>query len=109
MDSARWQRVKSLFGAALELPLAERDAFIESACADDELLRQEVKKLLASFDSASHFMAQPAIGEVAILIVERAAKLKPGQPLAHYEIIRPLGAGGMGEVYLARDSRLNRQ
>jgi serine/threonine-protein kinase len=109
MDWERWQQIKGLFAAALELPAQEREAFLENACGADAELRREVEKLLASFARAESFMERPAVGEVASLIVEPNDKLRSGQRVAHYEIIRQLGAGGMGEVYLARDTRLNRK
>jgi eukaryotic-like serine/threonine-protein kinase len=124
MDAARWQKIKDLFDAAAELAPDERARFFDRAGADAEL-RREVEKLLASFESAADFMEEPAVREVAGLILadesgggdgdseddrrrsEPAAK--DGALLLHYEMLRPLGKGGMGEVYLARDTRLNRQ
>jgi len=71
------------------------------------VIRREVESLLASYQS--QFLEQPAIGKVAEMIVdERRHKLAPGEQVSHFEIIRPIGAGGMGEVYLATDIRLKR-
>jgi eukaryotic-like serine/threonine-protein kinase len=109
MDVERWQQIKGLFDAALQLPPKKRQSFLDEACGEDAELRGEIEKLLTSFARADSFMESPAAGEVASLIVEPEDKLRGGQRVAHYEIIRQLGAGGMGEVYLARDTRLNRK
>jgi non-specific serine/threonine protein kinase len=107
MTSERWQKIKGLFDAALEIEPEKRADFLKNAC-DDEL-RIEIEKLLASFEDADEFMEKPAFREVASLIIEPDTKLKNGERVAHYEILRQIGEGGMGEVYLARDTRLNRQ
>ncbi|MGC2238170.1 MAG: protein kinase [Pyrinomonadaceae bacterium] len=108
MTSERWQKIKGLFDAALEIEPDKRANFLENACDDDEL-RHEIEKLLASFGETDEFMEKPAVREVASLIIEPDTKLKDGEHVAHYEILRQIGEGGMGEVYLARDTRLNRQ
>lgn len=109
MDGDRWQQIKVLFDAALELSPKKRESFLENACGGDAELRVEVEKLLASSARADRFMERPAVAEVASLIVEPGDQLRSGQRIAHYEIIRQLGVGGMGEVYLARDTRLSRK
>ena len=109
MNPKRWENIKGLFDAALEIKSQKRDKFLKNACGDDGDLRREVENLLASFDSSDDFMEKPAVREVASLIVEGKAKLKNGQRIAHYEILRQIGEGGMGEVYLAKDIKLNRK
>ncbi|HEX8070980.1 MAG TPA: protein kinase [Pyrinomonadaceae bacterium] len=107
MKPDQWQRVKELCGAALQRAPGERARFLAEACAD-EGVRREVETLLAAYESK--FMEQPAVGEVAEMIVSGASnKLAAGARVGHYEIVRPVGAGGMGEVYLAQDTRLNRR
>ncbi len=107
MEAERWQKVKGLFDAALELAPNQRKRFLDKACGNDAEMRREVEKLLNSFPDDS-FMEQPAATELASLIVERNSKLTDGKQIAHYRIVSQIGAGGMGEVYLAKDSRLNR-
>ncbi len=109
MNSERWQKIKGLFDAASEIAPAKRERFLANACGDDVNLCREVEKLLASFENAESFMEQPAAAEVASLIVDQKGKLKSGQQVAHYKTLRQIGEGGMGEVYLARDEKLNRQ
>ncbi len=65
MEVERWEKVKGLFDAALELNLAERQPFLDQSCGSDERLRGEVEDLLNSFENAEGFMEQPAVGEVA--------------------------------------------
>jgi serine/threonine-protein kinase len=105
MISERWQQVKELFEAALERGPAERSAFLATACAGDEEVRREVESLLAAHDGDSSFMNRP----VGKLLVNDEPMLATGQRLGQYEAISPLGAGGMGEVYLAMDTRLGRK
>ena len=109
MTSEQWQKVKGLFDAALALAPAKRKNFLKNACGADDELRREVENLLASFEKAEDFMDQPAAAEVADIIVEESKKFKAGEKIAHYEIRSQIGEGGMGEVYLANDTRLNRK
>src|SRR5262245_5949785 len=105
MKHEEWQRVKELWEAAMRRPPGERSQFL-STCSDDSV-RREVEASLASYDS--QFMERPVIGNVAEIIVNRPGnKLAPGERVSHFEIVRPIGAGGMGEIYLAQDTRLRR-
>jgi len=108
MNPDRWQQVKKIFDTALKLAPGERVRFLDENCSDDKILRQEVEKLLDSFADDS-FMEQPAAREVASVIIEAETKhLEAGKCFGHYQVIRQIGAGGMGEVYLARDKKLDR-
>jgi Tol biopolymer transport system component len=115
----RWQRVKALFQAAVERPAAERDAFLSAAAGGDEALRREVESLLASDAAEASFLdrvheagravladAPPAVGAASDSQDRRI--LDPQRQVGSYEIVALLGAGAMGEVYRARDPRLNR-
>jgi serine/threonine protein kinase len=105
----QWQKAKELYEAAIMRPPGERLSFLDERCGGDEELRLEVESLLSFSDDAESFLEKPAVGEVAEIIVAKNEKLFVGQQLSHYEIIEQIGAGGMGEVYLAQDERLGRR
>jgi eukaryotic-like serine/threonine-protein kinase len=109
VSSEHWQQVKELFEKALEYRGAERAQFLERACGGDVELRKEIDSLLRSYDSADSFMETPAVQSAAESLLGQEKKLLPGQHLRHYEIISCIGEGGMGEVYLARDTKLGRR
>ena len=106
MTDARWTRVKALFQAAIDRPASERAAFLREAAGEDDDLRREVESLLASDDAeASFFDRLPLASGTA---AEPGAALNPSDRIGVYEIAGFLGAGAMGEVYRARDTKLNR-
>jgi serine/threonine-protein kinase len=109
MIDEKWQKVREVFDSALRRKPEERRNFIHQACGEDKTLLAEVESLLSSLDSAESFMEAPAVAEVAGMIEAKTKRLERGQNLVHYEIIEQIGEGGMGEVYLAKDTRLNRQ
>ncbi len=110
MNQDRWQKVKGLFEAAVALSPPERQRFLDKLCGKDENLRQAVEDLLASDQESTSFLENPAAQEVASLIIETETKgFEAGKSFGHYEIIRQIGAGGMGEVYLAQDTKLDRR
>jgi serine/threonine protein kinase/tetratricopeptide (TPR) repeat protein len=95
-----WQRVKEVLAGALEREPGDRSAYLDQACAEPSL-RREVESLLASQQKGeSDFLDQPALGNGA---------LHSGAMMGSYQILAPLGSGGMGVVYRVRDTRLNRE
>ena len=109
MPGAEWQKVREIFDSALRRKPDERRRFVKEVCGDDKTLRAEVESLLASHDNAESFMETPAVAKVADVIVAETKRLEIGKCFGHYEIIEQIGAGGMGEVYLAKDTRLERK
>jgi serine/threonine protein kinase len=103
----QWQQIQELFHAALEKEPAERSTFLENVCAGDESLRREVAWLISAHETEDHFIDSP--GYVAAREVLANHHFEPGETLAYYKIEAALGSGGMGEVYLAEDIRLNRK
>jgi serine/threonine protein kinase len=106
MDSERWQRVAQLYDAALECEPGERAAFIARASGADEELRRDVESLL-EHDNAPILIDAP-VAETAATLLEDSVCLKPDTALGPYRVERLVGAGGMGQVYRALDTRLNR-
>jgi len=99
MTPERWQRARQVLNEALEREPDARGRFLAEACSGDESLRQEVEALVMAHEQAGSFLDVPVV---------KAMTMIAGTRLGPYEILSPIGAGGMGEVYKARDTRLNR-
>ena len=113
MTPERWQRVSELYEAVLDRPAGERDAFLTEVCAGDSALRRDVDSLLAQDNHHSpldHPVWVPEDLETADYNAgsPQAMRLAAGMRLGPYEIQSAIGAGGMGEVYRGRDTRLDR-
>src|SRR5262244_2149406 len=109
MTPERYRQIGELYHAALELNAGERTAFLERACADDKELKREVESLLSSHEQASGFLASPALGIAAAMLSGEGADPLKGRTIGRYRILSLIGAGGMGRVYLAKDSELRRR
>lgn len=108
MTPERYQRIKQIFDSALERDPTQRLAFLEQACTGDTALRHEVDSLLALHESSSDLLDNSVGAMAAKLLAEDQTQSLIGQSIGAYKVEREIGRGGMGEVYLARDTRLDR-
>ena len=102
----RWHQIEEVFQEALQRDPAERDAFVRDACRGDGELHREVSSLLMNHDDADE--GKPWAAAAAAQLVTGRRSLEPGTSFGPYRIERFVAAGGMGEVYRARDTRLDR-
>ncbi len=109
MQPERWRQIEDLFIAALDRDADQCAIFLDRACAGDEQLRDEVVSLLAAHEQAGNFLGQPALAPITTTDITNTARSLPGSSLSHYHVISALGEGSVGEVYLARDLRLERK
>ena len=108
MSDKKLEQVESVFHAALDLPVADRRLYLQQVCNGDEALFAEVSSLLTSVESSNGFMEEPALTAGLSLLLNSSKDSLLGKSLGVYKIVSPLGRGGMGDVYLAEDTRLNR-
>lgn len=104
----RWQLIEKLFHAALEMNPAERKEFLSRECAEDEQIRAEVDSLIRGFEKDRRFLEKGAFSMGLRALTQDAAEQLVGRTIGAYKIVRLIGKGGMGEVYLAEDTKLKR-
>src|SRR5687768_4167291 len=109
MTPERWRQVEAVLNAALEREPEERAALLDSACAGDRRLRDEVESLLASAQPTKRFFGSNVFEDAAPLIDASEFGSLLGHSFGPYSIEKQIGSGGMGAVYLAQDVRLGRR
>jgi eukaryotic-like serine/threonine-protein kinase len=108
MTPERWVQIDALFQEALKRPLDQRSEFLSKECTD-EATRKEVESLLSFHEPADNFLEVPAFEAAAPMFYPGEAEEITGRLIASYKIEALLGSGGMGEVYLAEDTKLGRK
>jgi eukaryotic-like serine/threonine-protein kinase len=108
MTPERFQQIKDIYCAALCQPEEARTLFVSDACGGDEELRREVESLISVHEQSGDFLSRPAIEDCLPIITEGAHSLV-GRRFGRFEILKLISASGMGDIYLAYDTGLNRQ
>ena len=107
MQAEQWKEIEKLFEASIELEPGQRADFLAEACANDQI-RRKVELLLAARGKEPSFIERPALDLAAEIVMHSDAESRVGRTIEQYQVLSVIGAGGMGVVYRARDTKLGR-
>ncbi len=108
MDRERLSKIEQIYHSTLDISIGERPDFLSANCGDDQELRREVENLLSFAEVSSSLIDQPPGDVAAELIAETTNSALIGTNIKHYKIVSQIGTGGMGEVFKAFDTKLER-
>lgn len=108
MTPERWEEITEIYHQARELDRKDCAKFLDAKCAEDAELRGEVESLLAADSDAGNFISASVVTDISSFLSDNDAPFSVGKILGNYEIVSSIAVGGMGEVYLAKDTRLGR-
>ena len=108
VEADRWRQIEEVFHLALQYDGAERDAYLAGMCGEDQSLINEVRSLISSHEHSGEFLDKPELATGLQLLAARDSPSREGATIGHYSLKDRIGLGGMGEVYLALDRRLDR-
>ena len=109
MDSDRWKKIDRLLDALIDLEPGKRSDFLDKACADDTALREEIEALLATHARSGGFLDTLRVDAASEYFGNPEGEYLLGRSISHYRVLSSIGIGGMGQVYLASDTRLGRR
>jgi len=109
VEPQRWQQIENLFHSALQLNATERARLLDEACANDEGLREEVESLISASDLPASPLNTPIYKRGLELLARDRRELPEDSFIGRYRVLKFLGSGGMGDVYLALDPDLSRK
>src|SRR5687767_5884406 len=109
MQETYWHKIEEIFSRAVALPKNDRQAFVEENCGGDDELCREILALLLEDEENSDFLSEPVFNAGLQILGADFTGLLKKEKFAHYKLLKQLGSGGTGIVFLAEDTQLRRR